>query len=65
MGIEFKIKWLTLGKFHQLYPFIFHMMVAHMPIVSKNDMETLDTERVATTKSSVTILFPLLPGYLT
>ena len=28
-------------------------------------METSDTERVVTTKSSVTILLPLLPGYLT
>ena len=28
-------------------------------------METSDTERVVKTKSSVTILLPLLPGYLT
>ena len=30
----------------------------------KNDMETIDTERVATTKISVTILLALLHRYL-
>ena len=65
MGIELNMKWLTLSKFHQLYPSIFHMMVAYMPIVFKKWYGNARYGESGNNKSIVSMLSPLLDGYQT